>query len=384
MSIDFIHSDSTIAHSLYKLHGIVSQPTYRIIEYFKRYGNPVDPTVFDNCSTKVGEYAYRSFGPFALIGAAAFLAKKAKLPQIGLITAGALAFEVGRLALHLLAYAFQKKNYIHVRGNAPEHLPDKAKIMSWNVLGFPAGMNYTCGGCIPFRHRFTRIAETIRSENPDIAVLQECWMDASVSEAFVDEFKNEYAHFFIHNGPNKLGLESGLLVMTKCPIIDYTFTPFNDNWTLNRGFATLSISAKDLRPAFAVVGTHLHGGPTQKSELNLIQAHAKNLEIERVILAGDLNMDAANSEVRKTLQEILVSVYSSGLETCTTELNKIRYPDDPDPSKEWIDQISVIKKVKTLEHTVANRKVIPAYERDNGKINSRTALSDHNVVVANY
>jgi hypothetical protein len=75
MTVNFNHSDSTAARSWYSWHGIVSQPTYRVIEYFTRYGNPADPNVFDNCSTKVREYACRAFGPAALIGAVAFLAK---------------------------------------------------------------------------------------------------------------------------------------------------------------------------------------------------------------------------------------------------------------------------------------------------------------------
>ncbi|HEY5236332.1 MAG TPA: hypothetical protein VIJ14_09155, partial [Rhabdochlamydiaceae bacterium] len=133
MTVEFDTSDSTTARSWYSWHGVVSQPSYRVIEYFKRYGNPADPTVLDNSSTKAREYAYRAFGPAALVGAAAFLAKNATLPQVGLIFAGLLALEVGRTALHLLGYAAQKKKYIHVRGNAPEIHSENPKIMSWNV-----------------------------------------------------------------------------------------------------------------------------------------------------------------------------------------------------------------------------------------------------------
>src|ERR1700733_541898 len=118
MTVDLEKSDAR-AESWYSWHGIISQPTYRVIEYFKRYGNPVDPNVFDNCSKKAGEYAYRAFGPAALMGAAAFLAKKATLPQICLLAAGLLALEVGRMALHILGFSAQKRNYIHVRGEAP-------------------------------------------------------------------------------------------------------------------------------------------------------------------------------------------------------------------------------------------------------------------------
>jgi len=388
MTVDLEKSDAR-AESWYSWHGIVSQPTYRVIEYFKRYGNPADPNVLDNCSTIAREYAYRAFGPAALIGAVAYLAKHVTLPRIGLIFAGLLALEVGRMALHILGCSAQKKNYIHVRGEAAEIHSAEPKIMSWNILGFPAGMNYTCGGCIPFRKRFPEIVKTIRSENPDIVILQECLMDASVSETFIKEFKKDYAHFYIHNGPNKFGLESGLLVMTKSFVFEYTFTPFQTNdWTMSRGFATLTIPASNEgRPAFAVIGTHMEAGSApedaekRKEQLAQIQAHAKSLNhVTTVILAGDLNMNAAEP----VLGEVLDDYYVHGLETCTTELNKIRYPDDKSPAKEWIDQVAVIKRSEAPERPLTDFKVIPAYHRVNGRIDSRTAISDHNPVVATF
>ena len=392
MTVALEKSDAR-ADSWYRWHGIVSQPTYRVIEYFKRYGNPVDPTVLDNCSTKAREYAYRAFGPSALVGAVAFLAKHATLPQIGLIFAGLLALEVGRMALHILGCSAQKKNYIHVRGDADEIHSAEPKIMSWNILGFPAGMNYTCGGCIPFRKRFPEIVETIRNESPDIVILQECLMDASVSEAFIKEFTKDYAHFYIHNGPNKFGLESGLLVMTKSFVSEYTFTPFATNdWTMSRGFATLTIPASDEgRPTFAVIGTHMEAGSApedaekRKEQLAQIHAHAESLTVTRVIIAGDLNMDTAKQEERDALSPVLDSIYApEGLETCTTELNKIRYPDDNSPPKEWIDQISVIRRSGAPVRVLPEFKVIPAYQRVNGRIDSKTALSDHNAAVATF
>lgn len=385
-----IEKSDLSAASWYRWHGIVSQPTYRVIEYFKRYGNPADPTVFDNCSTKVREYAYRAFGLATVVGAAAFLAKYATLRQVGLLAGGVLALEVGRLALHLLGYSAQKENYLHIRGEATEINTAEPKIMSWNILGFPAGMNYTCGGCIPFRHRFQEIAQKIRHENADIVILQECWMDASVSEAFVNEFKKDYAHFFTHNGPTKLGLESGLLVMTKCAVSDYTFTPFDNNpREVTRGFTTLTISHNE-RPPFAVIGTHMHAGYSLEDEqkrseqLTQIHEHAKTLlNVERVILAGDLNMNAKTDGVKKILEKVLVGFHRiGGLETCTTELNKIRYPNNHSFLKEWIDQIAVIKRNENPEAPMTDFKIIPAYERVNEKINSKTALSDHNLLVA--
>ena len=392
MSVDLEKSDSTAA-SWYRWHGVASQPIYRVIEYFKRYKTPVDPSVLDNCSTKVREYAYRAFGPLALMGAAAFLAKTVTLPQVGLVAAGLLVLEVGRTALHLLGFAAQKKNHLYVKGDLQSIHIEKPKIMSWNVLGFPAGMNYTCGGCIPFRHRFPGIVNAIQKENPDIVILQECLMDSSVTEAFVNAFKSKYAHFFIHNGPNKWGLESGLLVMTKCYVTDYEFTPFKNNkWTMTRGFATLTISQSNQgRPAFAVIGTHMEAGNTEedielrRQQLNQINTYALGLlTIPTVILAGDLNIDAGNDAKKEMglLKTFLHSVNAPPKSaTCTNELSKIVYPDNKDPAEEWIDQISIIRKGRKPDLDISELKIIPAYKFDD-KTDSRRALSDHNPLVA--
>jgi endonuclease/exonuclease/phosphatase family metal-dependent hydrolase len=390
MSINFINSDPALSRNLFKAHGVISQPAYRVIEYFKRWGNPLTPNIFDNCCTKAREIAYRSFGPFALTGIVAFLINNTSLSQKGLIAAGVVAVEAGRMALHLLAFANQKKNYIHVRGEAPEIESSHPKIMTWNILGFPAGMNYTCGGCIPFRKRFSRIAQLIHSEKPEIVILQECLLDASIFEMIITRFKDQYAHFFIHNGPNKWGTESGLLVMTKCAVADYTFTPFDNNkWTMKRGFATLTIKAQEGLPAFTVIGTHMEAGYSpenvekRKEQLAQIHSHAKGLaNVTTAILVGDLNIDAARDAERKDLDQVLDHVYAQGQATCTNELNRLRYPENKFPAEEWVDQITIIKRDTISELALREFKVIPVYNNLEGKIDSVKALSDHNALVA--
>jgi exonuclease III len=342
MSVDFEKSDQDFARTLYRWHGILSQPTYRVLEYVKRWGNPLTPHVFDNYSTKPRELAYRSFGPAALLGAAAYLLMKGSLLKAGLLTAGfVLAIEIGRLALHCLAFSQQKKNYIHIRGKAPEVESANPKIMSWNILGLSAGMNYTCGGCIPFRKRFSEIVARIKEEKPDIIVLQECFMDASVTENIVEALKDDYAHFFAHNGPNRWGIESGLLIITKSPVESYTFTPFQtDNWTIVRGFATLKMKAYADRPDFAVIGTHMEAGYAaedaikRQQQLAQIHAHAKDLtDVKTVILAGDTNTDAARDPERKELEQVLVQFYDKEEEeTCTNALDRIRHPNSKNSS----------------------------------------------------
>jgi endonuclease/exonuclease/phosphatase family metal-dependent hydrolase len=387
MTVDFDKSDSTAAQRLYSWHGFVSQPTYRVIEYFKRWGNPLDPAVFDNCSTKVRELGYRLIGPTALAGAATLLFKRASLPQLGLLAAGLFVAGVGRNILHHLAAFKQEKNYIHVRTPVEEVETQTPKILSWNILGFPAGMNYTCGGCIPFRHRLSGIANKINAEKPDIGIFQECFMDASITDQITEKFKDKYAHFFTHNGPNQMGLESGLLVMSKSPISDYTFTPFTTNeWQMTRGFVTLKIPAHAGRPAFAIIGTHMESGSDpvdadkRKAQLAQIHAHAKSLtDIDTVFLAGDLNIDTVRDTSSIGLDEVLDGVWR--FPTCTNRLNKIRYPDSKAHPEEYIDQLGTIIRETDSDLTLTDRRALVTYETE-GQMDYRNALSDHRALVA--
>jgi endonuclease/exonuclease/phosphatase family metal-dependent hydrolase len=373
---------------------MASQPTYRVLEYFKRWGNPL--TGMDNYPSRVQEIAYRSFGPAALLGAAVYLSRQVS-PMFGLLTVGGLmALEGARTALHLLAFASQKKNYIHVRSQASEISSARPRVATWNLLGFPAGMNYTCGGTSPFRNRFPGIAKRIRQEDPDIVILQECVIDVLTIEAIIKEFKDKYAHFFIHNGPNKWGIESGLLIMTNCAVLDYTFTPFETNdWTMTRGFATLKIPQQHGRPAFAVIGTHMEAGGSEKDTLKRTQQlaqiykHAQSLtDVDAVVLAGDLNIDAAleKDRIQTKIDEVLVDIHKDGEPTCTNEFNWLRYPHKRGkaPKSEYVDQIALIRRTgaDAERKIVQNLKVIPVYTNTQGVPDSKTALSDHNPVFA--
>jgi exonuclease III len=389
-------SDQTSAQLFYKAEAYLEQPIFRVFEYFTRRGNPHASNLLDNYSTKTQELAYRFFGPAALIGAAAYLyAMPAALPAAALMSAGAmLTCGIAPLALHLLAYASQQKNHIHLRTNAPEIGCYNPKIMTWNILGLPAGLNYTCGGQRPFRQRFPGIAELIHQEKPDTLILQECMLDAKVTEMIIQEFKREYAHFFIHNGPNMFGIESGLVVMTKNSVYDYSFTLFEKgvSWKKMRGFSMLKIKAgpEDLHPAFAIIGAHLEPGSVseaqdvRKAQLEQIHRFAKELtDVDFVIFAGDLNISAVDSEGEQ-LDPVFKDLHKEGEPTCTNVFNKMRYPEDKAADDEWIDQIALIlrNEADATQNVIQSLKVIPVFKNKEGRPDSTIALSDHNPLIA--
>ncbi len=393
---DFSTSDQPLSRLLYTAEAYLEQPIFRVFEYLKRRGNPNTSNILDNYSTKTQEFAYRSFGPAVLFSAVAYLyAAPAWIPTAALMSAGAVfTLGVGPLALHLLAYASQKKAYIHIRTDIPEISCNNPKVMTWNILGLPAGLNYTCGGQRPFRQRFPGIAEVVHREQPDTVIFQECMLDAKVTEMIINEFKSEYAHFFIHNGPNTFGIESGLLIMTKNSVYDYSFTLFEKgvSWKKMRGLSVLKIKArpKDLHPAFAIIGSHLEPGSDQedrdvrRSQLTQIHQFAKTLtDVEFAIFAGDLNINASEPE-GKQLHQVLKEIHKEGESTCTNVFNKMRYPEDKSPDDEWIDQIALIlrNEADAAKNVIQALRVIPVFKNKDGRPDSSIALSDHNPLIA--
>ncbi len=375
MSVNFNNSDSGVARALYQAHGYLSEPAYRAIEFITRCRNPLTPGIFDHYSTKPRELAYRMFAPGLLIAGTAYLVKQMTIRQFCVLSGCGLLLEVVRLSLHLTAVSYQKKNYIHVKGNAKVVKTDTPTIASWNVFGFPAGGNYTWGGCTPFRNRFSEIVETIRKADPDILVLQECIMDAKIPEDFIREFKDTYAHFFIHNGPQNFTLESGLLVMSKCPVLSYDFTPFTEKGGgINRGFATLKIMGRE--KTYAIIGTHMEAGDAEKRKSQLAQIHAaaKKINTDLVIFAGDSNVDMNSPESQVIHQALL---YPNLEITCTNVFRKLRNPKETGVDDEAIDQIAIINRGGELKDKLHKRNVILGYEN-----RSSTARSDHHMLVA--
>ncbi|MBS0649259.1 MAG: endonuclease/exonuclease/phosphatase family protein [Verrucomicrobia bacterium] len=396
-SCDFSTSDQTAASIFYRAEAYLQQPIFRVIEYITRRGNPTTSHVFDNYESKTVEIAYRSFGPAALVGAAAYLCISPHWIPRALVAVVGVVFTFGviPLAVHLLCYAFQKKNYIHLRTQVPEIPCNNPKIMTWNILGLPAGLNYTCGGQRPFRDRFPGIAEVIRRELPDTVIFQECMLDPLVTEMILQAFKDEYAHFFIHNGPNTFGIESGLLIMTKSSVYDYSFTLFEEgvSWKKMRGLSTLKIKMhpEDKHPTFAIISTHLEAGNDPKdrevraAQLQQIHRFAQEQlpDVDFVVLAGDVNIDA-NGPEGKDLGRVLKGIHRDGEPTCTNLFNKLVYPEDKCPDYEWLDQIALILRNDddAAKDVIQGLKVVPVFKNTEGNPDSSTSLSDHNPLIA--
>jgi endonuclease/exonuclease/phosphatase family metal-dependent hydrolase len=348
--------------------------------YCFRLVAPLDPQKFENCSTRVKEVATRVLIGLSLgVAGAAFYA--APIPLIG----GALALGLGSKVVRAAGFGLQKEGYTHVLGTCPEKTLDphnpQIKVMTWNICGVGGGMSLDHGGVAHWRSRLDAIAIKIKTEDPDVLVLQEIY-DTALAEALIQKLQSEYAHFYLHLGPNVWGSVGGCMVLSKCAVHDFSHTSFTNNeWTLNRGFADLEIKAhpNDTLPCARIIGTHLTHGDALKDQNNRMLQVAqivnhvtlKTLAIP-TILTGDLNIERDTPE-GVTLSSYLHHAYQSPEPTCTNQLAAQWGAKTSTIAEETIDYISLFKNTADSA-TLQECHLVEAFDES---FNTKTALSDH-------
>lgn len=299
------------------------------------------------------------------------------------VLAGVAFIALGGKVLRALGFALQTQGFTHVLGHTTEKVisDGKVKLMTWNICGLAGGFSFDHGGVLPWRDRFDEIIKTVKIENPDVLVLQEI-VDTDLAEAIIAKLNTDYAHFFIHLGPSIWGVGSGCMVLSKCAVHDFSFTSFSTNdWTLNRGFASLEIKEKpeDEKPCLRILGTHLiHGKPeeahsTRMSQLAQMIDSIAQKTLLPTIITGDLNIERDEKE-GEDLTPILHHAYLSSDYTCTNKL--LAQWDGRQHPEELIDFISAVKGLPEIafEHV----HIVPAHEPD---YNPLTARSDHHGLV---
>jgi endonuclease/exonuclease/phosphatase family metal-dependent hydrolase len=320
---------------------------------------PLDPNKFDHYSTVAGELAYRSL----IVGVAslgAYLAYTMPLPVLCALGFVGAAHKVFRA----LGCYFQKNGYTHVKGQAAEkQVGTELKVMTWNILGIPGGMHYNHGGAIGWQGRIDRIVAKIKTEDPDVLVLQEIF-DTALGEELVKRLGADYAHFYTHIGPNLWGSEGGVMVITKCAVDKFSYHSFSNNdWTMNRGFAILDL--KGVR----IIGTHFIAGNAQSKRNAQMEQIKQTVRFQRIVptvIAGDLNTE------RDTYWDgLLVHGYKEEEATCTNLLTRQWNPAQEDVNEETIDYISLFEG---SEAYLEEGRLIRAFDATH---NTKTALSDH-------
>ncbi len=346
--------------------------------YCYRLVAPLGPQKFENCTTRTQEVATRvliglSLGVF---GAALYTA------PISLV-GGALALGIGSKVVRAIGFALQKEGYTHILGKCLEKTLDpqnpQIKVMTWNICGVGGGMSLDHGGVIHWRSRLDALVSKIKTEDPDVLILQEVY-DTALAEALTKKLQSDYAHFYLHLGPNVWGSVGGCMVFSKCAVHDFSHTSFTNNqWTLNRGFADLEIkaSALDTAPCARIIGTHLIHGDTPEDQNNRMHQVAQIVNSVAhktipTILTGDLNIERDAPE-GGILSSHLHHAYQGLGATCTNRL-EAQWDDKPGSvQEETIDYISLFKS--TGESSLLEEcHLVEAFD---GSFNTKTALSDH-------
>ena len=364
--------------TFFRASSLLAEPVCKAFELLRfRLIAPLDPQTFDNYST-MGEIAYRgSIVAGAIFAICAFLTYPLPLFFSALLIGASIK------VLRAIAVALQSDGFTYIRGDAAEKTAgSEVKVMTWNICGIGGGMHYDHGGVISWRSRLDRIVQTIQREKPDVLILQEIY-DTELAEALRKKLGSQYVHFFTHLGPNVWGSEGGLMVATKNALCNFTHTSFvNNDWTLNRGFATFELQNSRGQPYLRIVGTHLiHGTNNEKRKVQIEQIHQAIQELPHLptVIAGDLNIER-DEEGREILSPLLIHGYLGQQPTCTNRLVEQWYETTKGAPDETIDYISLFKKhagqtrikdCKTLEDGF-NPKTF----------DTRTALSDHQPLIA--
>jgi len=368
-------NESGLDRVCFSLSSHLAEPLCQAFHYLRyRIVAPLDPTKFENRGSVIEEIAVRGLLSIGSISTP----MTTPLP----VLSSTVVLGAGHKLLRQIGYFFQKDGYTHVRGSTVEKRfnvrKPSLKIFSGNHCGAGGGLPLNHGGVIDWRYRLDSIVEAIETENADIVVLQE-YYDSAFAEALISRLQKSYAHMFFHLGQNLMGSESGVMVLSKAAVHKFSYTPFDNNdWTLNRGFASLEIksSPEANTPFCRILGTHLHHGNQEmdrqirKEQVSQIVA---SIEADiPTLLAGDLNIERDGKE-GKTLSAFRHG-YLDQTPTCTNRLIAQWDQEEREIWDETIDYISLYENERADAIELTDGHLIYAFDEN---YNTQKAWSDH-------
>lgn len=346
---------------------------------------PIDPNKFDNASSRIVEVGIRAF---ILLGAVA------SIYFVGTpVLLGAVVLSVWGTVFRALGVALQRHRFTHIRGQAPEkELKGSLRIMEWNIRGHGGGHHYAEGGVIHWKERIDRIVETILKADPDVLILQEVY-DASLIEALVERLP-QFAHFYTHLGSNLWGEESGILVVTKGPVHQFTHTDFaNTDAKVKRGFSFLELkeNSKATTPCLRIFATQFSSGKTahlRKAQMEqIIDKLAKEEKVLPTLFVGSLNIARDSLEEGAYLARYLYHSYLANEPTHSEALVSQWAPiyDGQEASNDFISFFkrqplgdSRIFPVKEKGVRLVGSELVRGFDPD---YSTKTARSDHHAIV---
>jgi len=173
--------ESSLDRNCFYLASLCAEPFCKAFELLRyRLVMSIDPTKFDHYPTVMQDVAYRSS---IVAGAVFFTYVGLSMPMMTLLGVGVVG--IASKVFRAIGCYLQKDGYTHMSGKVLEKpVGTDLKVMTWNILGLCGGMHYDHGGVVAWPLRLDRIVQQIKSEDPDVLVLQEIY-DGALGEALV-------------------------------------------------------------------------------------------------------------------------------------------------------------------------------------------------------
>jgi endonuclease/exonuclease/phosphatase family metal-dependent hydrolase len=283
-----------------------------------------------------------------------------------------------------------QKNYMYLRGTAPESFSKELTLLTFNACMFWGGIPLVAGGLSPARERVTQIADAILAQDPGIVVLQEVSLGPALK--LHEKIQAKFAHTFTRIGPNPFKMESGLFLASKLPILgEPKFFPFEGQSGIKRGVFYIETSH------YFVFTSHLEAGDSaparqmRRNQLNFIHGLIQNVKKttdKPCILAGDLNINRKGEKNDEySLSPIPRHFYDpyfqkcpkahEEVSTCTNVLSALRKGKSIREDRWEIDDYTLLDKSSASQCSLSVQ-LIPAFDLDAPK----KALSDHHMLLA--
>ena len=191
--------------------------------------------------------------------------------------------------------------YTHPEGDASRLLDDREiRVMTFNILGPPDSIAMLASR-LTLRERFPHIVATLRKYPADIICMQEAFAPRMVMP-LIRAFSQDYPWIVANVGDRFFTLlNSGLMIFSKWPLKDITFTPYrvtgDHEHLANKGVLRVRIQLTEDR-FISIFNTHLASSyvsearklrEKQFEELNRVIDEERDHTPHALLTLGDLN-----------------------------------------------------------------------------------------------
>jgi exonuclease III len=172
---------------------------------------------------------------------------------------------------------------------APSEQLTEVKIKSWNLAAMHS-MTRRLNGTRPVENRVQEAADYLLTQDDDIICLQEVFTEEA-TEILVNKLKGKYPHIVHNVGKNVVGMNSGLMLLSKYPLEKVEFETFESRVGLNKLSQKGVLGAIVMLPGnkkMVVTNAHLdaggktglgaNGNKSKDKQLNQIMTMRNRLE----------------------------------------------------------------------------------------------------------